>query len=127
MERIVWYPDAQRERKLAIAYCLEHFGKKASLRLQDELNQNSVLLRQNPNMGSIERRLDYLPVAVRYLVVEDIYKEYYYVKNDEVRIIRLWHCAQNPEKLYTYFNDYPHILNEPQVAYQPLKKQTNEQ
>lgn len=120
--KVIWYPDARQERQLATAYCFEHFGKRAAAQLQNELDQNSILLRKFPNMGSIEWRLDYLPVTVRYLVVDGLYKEYYYVKNDEVRILRLWHCAQESEKLYTYFENNPHILNEPRVAYQPQKK-----
>ncbi|WP_455591012.1 type II toxin-antitoxin system RelE/ParE family toxin [Bacteroides sp.] len=122
MVRVTWYPDANNERLAVVAYSLQHFGRKVAQRIESTLDGNDILLSQNPNMGTIERRLDYLPETVRYLVIEDIYKEYYYVKNNEVRIVRLWHCAQNPENLYAYFNDNPHILCEPQVAYQPKKK-----
>lgn len=124
MGRIIWYPDAKRERTLLIAYSFQHFGRKTALRLQKELNNNSALLLHNPNMGSIEHGLDYLPVTVRYLVIEGIYKEYYYVKNDEVRILRLWHCAQEPEKLDDYFKNNPWVVNEPLVEYGTKKKQT---
>lgn len=119
--KVKWYPDARKEQKQAIRYSNEHFGFSSGENLYSVLKQNNSLLLQNPNMGTIEQRLDYLPVTVRYLVVET-YKEYYYVKGDEIRILRLWHCAQNPTRLYAYFSANPQILCEPQVAYRRTPK-----
>lgn len=118
---VKWYLDAEEERTAAFDYSLLHFGRNAARCFDKELRQNDILLLQNPNMGTIEQRLNYLPVTIRYLVVET-YKEYYYVKGDEIRILRLWHCAQNPTQLYAYFNAYPQILCEPQVPYHRTPK-----
>lgn len=118
---VKWYPDAEHERTAAIDYSLLQFGKKAARRFDTELRRNDILLLQNPNMGAIEQRLDYLPLTVRYLVVGN-YKEYYYVKGDEIRIIRLWHCAQNPTRLYAYFSANPQIVCEPQPEYRRTPK-----
>lgn len=115
--RVKWYPDAQQERIAAISYSRLYFGKNAAKKLADELQKNNILLLQNPHMGTIEPRLDYLPVMIRYLVVGH-YKEYYYVKDEEIRILRLWHCAQDPEKVYTYFTNNPQILCEERIPYQ---------
>lgn len=117
MGRLKWYPDAKQERALAIVYCRKYFGKQASIRLEETLHKNNILLLQNPHMGTIEPRLDYLPVMIRYLVVGH-YKEYYYVKDEEIRILRLWHCVQDPEKVYTYFTNNPQILCEERIPYQ---------
>lgn len=119
---IKWYPDALDELDKLTDYCYEKFGANTSRKLYQAFKYNDILLLHNPRMGTIEHSLDYLPVTVRYLVVEGIYKEYYYVKNDEVRILRLWHCAQEPEKLEDYFKNRPWVLNEPLVEYPRKKK-----
>lgn len=122
MGKVIWYPDAQKERLSVVTYSLQHFGYRVAQRMESTFDGNDLLLLQNPNMGAIEYRLDYLPVTIRYLVVENIYKEYYYVKNDEIRILRLWHCAQEPERLYDYFENHPHLLSEPLTEYKYRKK-----
>lgn len=123
MGEVIWYPDAKHERLAIVTYSLKHFGSKVAQRIESTLDGNDILLLHNPNMGAIEHGLDYLPVTVRYLVVEGIYKEYYYVKNDEVRILRLWHCAQEPEKLHDYLKNNPWVLNEPLVEYGTKRNQ----
>lgn len=118
---VKWYPDAEQEHISALRYSRREFGKSAAQRFDKEIRRNDVLLLQNPNMGTIEQRLNYLPVTIRYLVVET-YKEYYYVKGEEIRILRLWHCAQSPTRLYAYFSANPQILCEPQVPYHRTPK-----
>lgn len=102
-------------------YSKNQFGVKAAKEFSLEIKKNNILLLQNPNMGAIEQLLHYLLVTVRYPVVDN-YKEFYYVKDDEIRILRLWHCAQNPVRLYSYFNANPQILCDPLEEYQRTPK-----
>lgn len=113
---ITWHPDARTEHKEAIRFSVSHFGKAVGQKLISMLQHNDILLLRNPELGTVEQRLDHLPVTVRYLIIGP-YKEYYCIEGDEIHILRLQHCTQDTTKFYTYFDNNPYLMNESRKEY----------
>ena len=91
--KVIWAPRAKRQADLAIAYCLKHFGKQAALNFIDKLEKNCIRIKNNPLIGTIEETFADRDKEYRSLI-EGHHKR-------SIRIVLLWDCRQNPDKLRT--------------------------
>jgi len=85
-------------------------------KLARKMEKNDSLLIANPLLGSIEPVLEKHPLGYRYLMINSIFKEIYYIDKDSIYIVAIWDCRQNPITRHTsritYFL-FPFIINIP--------------
>ncbi|WP_439809883.1 type II toxin-antitoxin system RelE/ParE family toxin [Parabacteroides distasonis] len=99
--KIIWAPRARRQADLAIAYCLEHFGKEAALKFISKLEKDCVRIKNNPLIGNVENAFANRDKEHRSLI-EGHHKLVYTIeKNNTIHIVLLWDCRQHPDKLRT--------------------------
>ena len=85
----------------SIAYCLKHFGKQAALNFIDKLEKNCIRIKNNPLIGTIEETFADRDKEYRSLI-EGHHKLIYTQEGKRsIRIVLLWDCRQNPDKLRT--------------------------
>lgn len=73
---------------------------QAAVRLYNEAIDEAERLLGWPNIGKIDLSFLNAPGTVRSLVILDgMYRIYYYVEGEYVVIARVWDCRQNPKTL----------------------------
>ena len=96
---VIWAPRAKRQVDLAIAYCLNQFGKRAALRFVDKLEKCCTLIKNNPFIGVPEHLLGDKPKQYRSLI-EGYHKLIYTIENEHlIHIVLLWDCRQAPDSI----------------------------
>lgn len=99
--KVIWAPRAKRQADLAIAYCLKHFGKQAALNFIDKLEKNCIRIKNNPLIGTIEETFADRDKEYRSLIKGHHKLIYTQEGKRSIRIVLLWDCRQNPDKLRT--------------------------
>lgn len=89
---VIWAPRAQQQADLAIAYCLNQFGKKTATRFINKLEKDCIRIKNNPFIGAPEHLLANRAKQYRSLI-EGYYKLIYTIENDHlIQIVLLWDC-----------------------------------
>ena len=79
-----------------LLYGKQVFGVVVASKLARKMEKNDSLLIANPLLGSIEPVLEKHPLGYRYLMINSIFKEIYYIDKDSIYIVAIWDCRQNP-------------------------------
>ena len=98
MAEVVWTKKALGQLEKAVKYISEESGKYyAEIVLNHILSAVDNLI-ENPKMGQVKSLLEHKKSEYRYLVVWS-YKIVYMVRKERVVISRIFHTAQDPNKL----------------------------
>ena len=98
MVKIVWTNRAFGQLERAISYVKEERGYSYASIVLDKILKSTSLLVEHPQIGAIEPLLRYKKSEYRFLLAF-AYKIIYRVDKDRVIISRVFHTAQNPDKL----------------------------
>ncbi len=98
MVKIVWTERAFGQLKRAISYIRDERGVSYATIVLDKIIKSTSLLTNHPKAGQEEPLLKHKKSEYRYLVVFS-YKVIYKVQNDKIVISRVFHTAQNPNKM----------------------------
>lgn len=95
---VKWFPDAKNVMKQTASYIQAQFGAISCKIFLREMVRIEKLLRENPNLGSVEPLLSDLPKTYRSIVVRKLNKIVYYVDDDTIYIVDLWDVRREPRK-----------------------------
>ena len=97
---IIWQPEA-RNAVRDIYYFYEPKSSITANEIIEDINTSAEYLAIFPQMAPIEPFLSGKNETFRALLVKKLFKIIYYVDEiaDEVVIVTVWDCRQNPEKL----------------------------
>ena len=96
---LVWSFLAERQLKQIFEFYAENASKKIARNMVKQIIQQSNIRRSNPNIGTVEERLEHRSYAYRYLVYRH-YKIYYFLVPECVVIASVFDCRQNPDKIH---------------------------
>jgi len=100
-QRIIWTTQAKKIFHQILDFYNQINGSKTySRKLNTEIKKNTLLLLQHPYLGRLTE-IEYL----RVIVLEN-HHIYYQIndKNDEIEIILVWDCRQDPQKLLEFIS-----------------------
>lgn len=98
VKEIRWSAKAEQQLTNILLYYHYETGNKFALRLLDKIMHITELLLTNPKLGFVEPRLQIFSREYR-SVIEGYYKIIYQEKTDYIKIIAIFDCRQNPDKL----------------------------
>ncbi|MDL2256161.1 type II toxin-antitoxin system RelE/ParE family toxin [Parabacteroides sp. OttesenSCG-928-G06] len=90
---------ATRLEEIALYYKHER-STKAARKVISQIKEATNTLKDFPRIAAIESLLSDHPETFRSLIISDIYKVVYYIDEEIVRIVTIFDCRQNPERLY---------------------------
>ena len=94
--RAKWSDHALAQRKQVADYIRDYFGAKYKTRFLQEVRRITRMLKQNPDIGSIDPLFRDRPIAYRSVIINGLSKMVYYVKDDTIRIAAFWDTRQEP-------------------------------
>ena len=80
-------------------YIQKKFGKKYRDNFIKKVRATSLLLADNPNLGSIEPLLSDLPTTYRSVVVTKLNKMVYRILDDCIEVADIWDTRREPSTL----------------------------
>jgi plasmid stabilization system protein ParE len=97
---VTWLPGARKAVK-NIYYFYKSKSEIVANKIVEEINTSAKHLAYFPQMAPVEPTLSGRNEIFRALLVRNRYKIIYYVNEvaNEVVIVTIWDCLQNPEKL----------------------------
>ncbi len=94
VRRITWTSGAERIfSEILTFYYIRNGNKTYSRKLNSEIKQLLILLKKHPYLG---KETDFEDVRV--LIVKD-YKLFYRIVPEEIIVLMIWDCRQNPDNL----------------------------
>ena len=94
---IKWSEQAGRELVRTADYIQLEFGSRARTYFIRSIRKTTTLLKNNPNLGPVERFLLEEPVLYRSVVVGHLNKIIYFVHGDVIEIVDLWDARREPK------------------------------
>ena len=98
MAQIIWTYFATLELKNIYLYYKLVANKRVADKIKKSIFLATKKLSKNPLLGHIEENLTELKQGHRYLV-DGNYKIIYRLINDEIYIVDIFDCRQNPQKM----------------------------
>jgi len=86
MMKVRWSPDARERMDKTADFIQEQFGLKSKMRFKKEVRRVNDLLKANPYLGPVEPLLEDLPSEYHSIVVNNLNKMVYYIKDDIIHI-----------------------------------------
>lgn len=71
------------------------------------MEQNDVYLINNPQIGPIELSLTKKKEVYRYLMINKVFKELYFIKDEVIYIVAFWNCRQEPIRMHDMIEKFP--------------------
>lgn len=96
---VIWSSKAKESLKKIIGYIFLSFGEKTMEKFKKKVFQTEKTLAINPNIGPIEPLLNNYPKVYRSIVVNNLNKIVYYIKNDIIHIAAIWDTRREPKSL----------------------------
>ena len=96
--KVLWSDTALLQLQDIFDYYKLNASPAIARRLVKFLIESTILLESNPKLGTIEPLLSERPFEYRYLVRKN-YKIIYRFNDNLVRIISVFDCRQDPEKI----------------------------
>ncbi|MDR2147077.1 MAG: type II toxin-antitoxin system RelE/ParE family toxin [Tannerella sp.] len=98
--RLNWKPEA--EKTLDDIYRFYFYkSERAAYEIAKDIRDAAKKLKTFPYLASVEPDLEGFSETLRALVVRRLFKIIYYVDNNEIVIVTVWDCRQNPQTLKT--------------------------
>ena len=94
--RVKWSDSAMAQRKQIANYISRYFGAKRKILFLQEVRHTTQLLKNSPNLGSIDPLFDDFGIAYRSIIINGLSKMVYYVKDDTIRIAAFWDTRREP-------------------------------
>lgn len=94
--KVTWTHIAKIQAHDILSYGKLVFGKVVAAKMARKLEKNNTLLASNPLLGPIEPALEKHNLGYRYIMINSVYKEIYYIDNDTIYIVAIWDCRQYP-------------------------------
>jgi len=94
---LIWLEPAKESLRAIRNYYKKEYSIKSAKKIVTQINSSVNLLKNFPEMASIEPLLVDEPLAYRSLVATRTYKVIYYVENNKIYIFDIWDCRQAPE------------------------------
>ena len=101
--RIIWSDQAVESVDKTADYIEENFGVDRSIEFYDEVQEQTDLLTQFPNMGPIDDDLRGGKYEYRSLGINKLSRLIYRIDGETIRILYLWNTRQNPITLRRMF------------------------
>lgn len=92
----IWDINAKNGRKKVADYIRERFGVKSVKKFRQEVEQTTKMLKDYPNIGSIDPLFADRPKAYRSVIIGDLSKMVYFVEEDIIHIAAFWDIRQDP-------------------------------
>ena len=97
--KIIWHTEARIDLKGIYTYYAE-LNRRTANSIVSQINHQLKLLAKNPLMAAIETQLYGKKKVYRSLLTfKRKLKVIYTIYNDQIHIVMIWNCLQNPEKL----------------------------
>lgn len=106
----IWDINAKNGKKRVADYIRERFGVKSVRRFRQEVEQTTKMLREYPNLGSIDPLFADRPKAYRSVVIGGLSKLVYYIEDGIIYIAAFWDIRQDPE------NQTAKVIEEKQIT-----------
>ncbi|MCD7935259.1 MAG: type II toxin-antitoxin system RelE/ParE family toxin [Tannerellaceae bacterium] len=98
MRKIIWSRKAAEDlRNIYTFYSVEN--KKAAFIIYQQIKTETNRLKDFPFIAAIENLLQSKPETYSSLVVRNIFKVVYHIENNNINVVAVWDCRQNPETL----------------------------
>ncbi|MBP5502038.1 MAG: type II toxin-antitoxin system RelE/ParE family toxin [Bacteroidales bacterium] len=98
-KKVVWLKSAERDMLRTADYILKEFGRPTKQNFLRETFHTATLIGTNPEMGHIEPLLSDRAITYRSIMVNDINKIVYQIKNDRIEISAFWDMRREPSTL----------------------------
>jgi len=95
--QIVWTARFNKSLEYTFTCARDFYSKNILSNLHNEIKHQESLLKENPQMGTIESLLEGRSFEYRYLVIKPYHKIIYCVNNDIIYMIDLWDTRRDPK------------------------------
>ena len=101
--KIVWYTEARSDLKSIYTY-YSGLNRRTANSIASQISHQLKLLVKNPLMAAIETQLQGKKKVYRSLLTfKGKLKVIYTIYNEQIHIVMIWNCVQNPETLKNSF------------------------
>ena len=97
--KVIWLPQARKEVRRIGNYIRRQFGQLSYEKFKQEIREISHLLGTNPNIGIVEPLLVERTVKYHSLVMNELNKIIYFIKDDHIEVADFWDVRREPSKL----------------------------
>ena len=97
--KVIWLPQARKEVRRIGNYIRRQFGQVSYEKFKQEIRETSHLLGANPNIGIVEPLLSERTVTYHSLVMNELNKIIYFIKDDHIEVADFWDVRREPSKL----------------------------
>lgn len=103
--KVIWQTGAEKARVQIADYILRRFGYKYKEKFLQEVRQTTKMLKQHPNIGSIDPLFADRQKTYRSVIIEGLSKMVYCIEDDSIHIAAFWDCRQEPENQITQISE----------------------
>ena len=96
--RIIWSDESIEDMEMIFKYYLEEANRKVALKIINEIIDTVYRLKKFPQSGQKELLFHNRIPDYRY-VVSGNHKSIYYIKGQDINIVSIFDCRQNPTKM----------------------------
>jgi plasmid stabilization system protein ParE len=94
--RIIWNLRAKEAKHQVALYIRRRFGLKREKKFLQEVDRTAEKLLRNPFIGKIDPLFADRSITYRSVIVNNLNKMVYYVKDDTIRIAAFWDTRMEP-------------------------------
>lgn len=95
--KIKWDPTARASLRQVARYINTKFGRKARQEFLQRVKDAENLIKQSPNIGSIDPLFSERPQTYRSFIVNNLNKMVYREEDDTIYIVAFWDTRMEPE------------------------------
>ena len=93
---IIWQTEASASFRQIARYIQKRFGRKARLDFTQKVRSAETLMKNQPNVGSIDPLFSDRTIMYRSMIINSLSKMVYCVKDDAIHIVAFWDCRREP-------------------------------
>lgn len=93
---IIWQTEASESFRQIVRYIHKRFGRKARLDFTQKVKNAEMLMKSQPNIGSIDPLFSDRAIMYRSMVINGLSKMVYCVRDDAIHIVAFWDCRREP-------------------------------
>ena len=95
--KIRWHKRAEASLRQVEQYVLENFGEKVRQEFMDEVEKSVGSLAEMPTLGRLDPLFAHRQIAYRSIIVRNLNKVVYYIKNDAIHVAAFWDTRREPK------------------------------
>lgn len=97
---VIWTQRATERLRAVFDYHHQIAGLRTARHIAQGITNDALRLSNHPNLGRVEENLSSDHRAIRSMVTRKHYKLLYQVVQQDIYIVSLFDCRQNPEKIW---------------------------